>query len=181
QVGADFGDVRMTDTDCLRYLPIGLRRRGLEQLGDQLPLLLGGEVPPVNVLADDEGDGIADIGTAVLMFAELELKASDKAGAIPIPAVANFALVEIDGLALPVLLDVGDQRVELLALHQREDVGERVEPEYVAAMSVGRFAIHCLPHRHQSGLRATFGVTRTIARRFSGRADDRPLIGGTWL
>jgi hypothetical protein len=53
-------------------------------------------------------------------------------------------------------------------------------------MSAGRFAIHCLPHRHQrlphqSGLRAIFGVTRTIARQFFGRADDRPLIGGTWL
>jgi hypothetical protein len=42
-----------------------------------------------------------------------------------VPPSAQF----LHGFAQAVRLDVGDERVELLAFHQGEDVRERVEPE----------------------------------------------------
>jgi hypothetical protein len=48
---------------------------------------------------------------------------------IAIAPIEYFPLIEHDRLAQAVGLDVGDQSVELPALHQREDVGERVEFE----------------------------------------------------
>src|SRR5262245_61220309 len=41
--------------------------------------------------------------------------------------VEDHALVQDDWLVQAVLLDVGDERLELLALHQGEIFGERVE------------------------------------------------------
>src|SRR5262245_16082662 len=110
--------------DQVADLPIRLLRVGLQYLRDQFALLLGREVPAVDVGGDHEGGGII-----ALEVPRHHLDAGLAAGAIPIAAVEDFVLEDGDGLAQAVRLDVGDQLVELGALHQREDVGERVKLE----------------------------------------------------
>src|SRR5262249_11376489 len=46
-------------------LPVGFLRRRLDQLGDQIPLLPGGEVAAVNVGADDEGNWVVNVFGAI--------------------------------------------------------------------------------------------------------------------
>src|SRR6516162_6056749 len=87
------------------------------------------------------------------VLAERWINASCAAGEISIASVEDFAPVNYDGLAQAVRLDVGDERVELLALHQGEDVGERTEFKLRLA-AIGRRGY--IRHRHVpfAGVRA---------------------------
>src|SRR5262249_18527934 len=65
-LGTHLFDGVMARPDLLPDLPIGLFRPRLEQFGDQVALLLGGQVPAADVLRDDVGERIinAQIGVA---------------------------------------------------------------------------------------------------------------------
>src|SRR5262245_26413761 len=136
-LGADLPDERRARPHRLRDLPIRLARIGPEQLGDQVTLLLGGEVSAVDVGGDDVGGRIIT-GKGP----EGRLNIGSNAGAITIAPVEDHAVEHDDRLDESVRLDVGDERVELLALHQREDVGERVKPEIAIARN-GVFRYRC--------------------------------------
>jgi hypothetical protein len=58
EIAAHGTDGLMVDLGSLRDCPIGFLGRRLDQLGDQLALLLGGEMAATNVGADDVGIGI---------------------------------------------------------------------------------------------------------------------------
>src|SRR5262249_33738733 len=58
--------------------------------------------------------------------------------------VEDHSIICDDWLAQAVRLDVGDERVELLALHQREDVGERMKLEAIAVVGRRGYIRHCL-------------------------------------
>src|SRR5262245_42121168 len=60
---------------------------------------------------------------------EVRLDTGLQAGAVAMAAVKDHVLEQDDALAQAVHLDVGDERLELGAFHQREDVGERVKLE----------------------------------------------------
>lgn len=51
----------------------------------------------------------------------------DLTGKIAVAPVKNFALVHDDGLAQPVLANVGCQTGQLFFAHEREQIGERME------------------------------------------------------
>src|SRR5215471_2670873 len=86
-------------------------------------------MPPVDVVADDEGDGIKIGGITGQPKKTGELDAGYETRAIPVAPVEDHAFMEVDWLAAAVRLDVGDERLELSALHQREDVRERMKLE----------------------------------------------------
>lgn len=58
EIAAHGTDGLVVDLGSLRDCPIGFLGRRLDQLGDQLALLLGGEMAATNVGADDIGIGI---------------------------------------------------------------------------------------------------------------------------
>jgi hypothetical protein len=98
-------------------------------------------MPAVDVLADDEGArerialGLAhDFGETPVRdpvrgrreCLEDWLNANLQAGAVAVAPIEDHALIKRDRLLQAVRLDVGDQRVELGAFHQREHGGDRV-------------------------------------------------------
>jgi hypothetical protein len=109
-----------------------LRRDDRHQRGAPL---LGGEVAAAEVLADDEGARVVVI--AIELIEQQGVIEPDSGirlhrnpgGVIAIPPIEDLPLIDRDWLVLAVPLDVLDQGVELLALHQREDVGERMKLE----------------------------------------------------
>src|SRR5262249_3324184 len=117
-------------------LPVGLLRLRLDQLGDQIALLLGSEVPAVDVLREDKGNRIKAGGIDQTEKTG-QLDAGSQAGAIAVAPVEDLIFIEVDFLVAAVRLDVGDERVELLALHQWKDVGERVELEFSRPADAG--------------------------------------------
>src|SRR5262249_2980770 len=93
-----------------------------------------GEMTAMDVGADDVGGGglIAHIEHVVDRVVA-KIDARRETGAITVAPIEDHPLIELDALAQTVRLDIGDKRVELLALHQREDVRERVEFELLLA------------------------------------------------
>jgi hypothetical protein len=70
-------------------MSVGLLRLSLDQFGDPLPLLLGGEVAPVQVLADDERE------RGLLVASELHVAGLDAA-----PGARLVAMAALEDLAL---------------------------------------------------------------------------------
>src|SRR2546427_7509470 len=98
-------------------------------------------MPAMYVFRDDVGGRISNKRAVVFVLGNLEPNAGDETGVVPIASVEDFALVENDRFALAVLSDVGDERVELLALHQGEQAGEWMEWDLGAHGRLGaRFA-----------------------------------------
>jgi hypothetical protein len=95
----------------------------------------------VNVSADDVGGGVIDLAFAV-PAGHTALDTSHIARAIPVAPVKDHPVVDDDWLAQPVRLDVGNERVELLALHQGEDVSERMKLEAIAAVGCRGYIRH---------------------------------------
>ena len=112
----------MADADRLGYLPVGLRRLGLEQLLDQLALLLERQMPAPDVCADHERGGIVTLERTVG-----RLDAGSDAGPVTVSSVEDLIVEQDDGLVQPVPLYVGGQCLELVSLKQGEDVGERMK------------------------------------------------------
>src|SRR6516165_12256501 len=83
----------------------------------------------VNVGADDVGSGVLDKGIAINDGSRGEGEARRRKGAVTVAPIQDHLFIEDDGHAQAVRLDVGDEPVELLALHQGEDVGEGMKPE----------------------------------------------------
>jgi hypothetical protein len=117
-------DRQIAETAKVSPTTVGTVRTEMEAAGDVHGF--GSQVKAVKVAADHEGDGV---GFGALEVLGPHFDASLATGAIPIAAVENFALVEVDfhSLAQTVLANVGDQRIEIHAFHQREHVGQRVE------------------------------------------------------
>jgi len=86
----------------------------------------------MQVLGDDEGDRRV---TVVIFRSWLDLETL--AGAIPIPPVENLACVQGDRFEEPMLPYVTDQLVQLLSLHEREEVAVRVEFQFVLHRVLG--------------------------------------------
>jgi hypothetical protein len=113
----------------------------------------------VNVPADDEAGRITDPAIAV---ARGGFEAGLQAGTIAVTPVEDFAFVQEDRIVKPVLLDVGDERVELGALHQREEIGERVKLDRLLAgarFGIGKGVLSSLPSAAiaSSGVRVCVG------------------------
>src|SRR6516165_11849922 len=86
-------------------------------------------MPAAYVGRDNEGDGHHLAHLAELD--DIRRYSRRQARTISVAPVEDFVFVENDRLEQPGRLDVGDERVELRALHQREDVRERVELEFL--------------------------------------------------
>ena len=73
----DCADRLVVDLHSLGDLPIGLLRRGFDYLGDQLAPLLGGEMPAVDVGADDVGPCIIVLDDGRIKEREIKFVIAD--------------------------------------------------------------------------------------------------------
>src|SRR5262249_43339517 len=115
---ADSGGAHL---DRLGNLKVRFLRLRLNQFGDEIATLLGGQMSAADVGADDKRDRVVTAEGR-----ENRFNTGSEAGAVTVPAVEDLVLEYDDRLEQAALLDVGDERVELGALHQREDVGSGV-------------------------------------------------------
>ena len=82
------------------------------------------QMPPMHILIDDELQRLRAI-----IVARSKLDVGLGASAITISAVKDFSVAKPDRLAQPILLDRGDERLELGTYKLREDSGKRVNFE----------------------------------------------------
>src|SRR5262249_3131828 len=136
----DCADRLVIDLRLFGDRPVRLLRLRLDQLGDQLALLLGGKVAAVDVFADAKGDGV-EVAPILKPNDGVVTKAATErhTGAVAVPAIEYLAFVKLNGFVQPVRLDIGDERIELLARHQGKEIGERMELENL--IRGGRFRI----------------------------------------
>src|SRR5262249_7490543 len=118
-----FGNGRMAHAKLFGDSAVGFLRVCLEHGGDQIALLLGGNVAAVDVGTDDEGGGASALVIYIVLAGEAHLvdglhrPTGGEAGAVAIAAIDDLAIVEADILLQSMRLDVGNERTELLALH----------------------------------------------------------------
>src|SRR5262249_57460331 len=91
----------------------GLLRLRLDQLGDQIALLLGSEVPAVDVLREDKGNRIKAGGIDQTEKTG-QLDAGSQAGAIAVAPVEDLIFIEGDFFGGAGRLEFRRARVELL-------------------------------------------------------------------
>src|SRR5262249_5124079 len=83
----------------------------------------------MDVLADDVGGGIVDPTVTLYGHPQYvtQRPAGSNASAVAVAPVKNFVLVKNNRLPLAVRLNVGNERIKLLALHQGEHICERMK------------------------------------------------------
>ena len=145
-------------------LPVVAVARQRRQLrGDHGALRLR-QVAALEVQRDDESDGVV-----ALIGARRTRNARHGGGAVAVAAVEDLLLVDPDRLAHAVGAHVGDQLVEVRALEQREQVGER--------MKLQRLQFELVRFSFAASLPASTRNRGRSARRLIGRRPSRFSAG----